>query len=124
MNGTAQLGPVVELNQEEFVLRIGRAHELRHRLPRPLQLSAHAAAGIENHADRKRHILTSKRGDLLRDLILGELEVVLFQTREEFSGRGDGHRDGNQHQGGIDAKIRAAVQDGFASISAEGRTRG
>src|SRR6202451_592932 len=50
--GNRQLRPVVELNQEEFVGRIGRLKELGRCLARLLKLRTHAAAGVEDQADR------------------------------------------------------------------------
>src|SRR5262249_39814451 len=60
-----QVGGIVELDQEKLVFRIRRLEELGDRLARLFQLVAHAAAAIENDADRERRILAGKRDDFL-----------------------------------------------------------
>ena len=57
VNGWIRSARVVELHQEELVLGIRGLEELRDRLARFLQLAAHAAAAIEDDADRKRRVL-------------------------------------------------------------------
>ena len=104
--GHHQLRPVVELNQEEFVLGIGGLEELRHRLARFVQLAAHAAAGIEDEPDRKRRVFARELRDLLLALVFEHAEVFLLQARDEAVQR-IGHRHRNQHQRGVDADVAA-----------------
>jgi hypothetical protein len=51
-DGIYQFGPVVELNEESFIFRVGGFEEFGYGLAGFLQLGAHAPAGIEDDADR------------------------------------------------------------------------
>src|SRR5580693_1768358 len=48
---TYELSPVVEVDQEEFILRVGGAEELHGSDPRFVDLIRHAATHIENDTD-------------------------------------------------------------------------
>src|SRR5579863_8393041 len=105
---------VVEFDEEELVLRICGFHELHNRLPRRRQLCAHAAAGIEHNAYRKRCIFTGQMRDYLLDLILIDLEVLLVEARYETAqGIRDRHRYRDKSR--VDADIRP-----WASVSVAG----
>ena len=58
-------------DHEKFVLRVGGLEELHNRFARPLDLAAHAAAHVEDHAQRNRSILA---GECLDRLCLFALE--------------------------------------------------
>ena len=104
VNGCDQFRPVVELNQEKLVLGIGGFEELRRGQTRLLQFGAHAAAGIEDEADRERRIFAGEGRDLLLSLFFEELEVFFFQAGDEAVQRiGDGDVDQNEVRVDADA---------------------
>jgi hypothetical protein len=94
---------VVELDEEELVARIGGAEERGGGLLGFLHLVAHAAAGIEEEADRDRGVIGRETGDRLLDAIFEDVEGI---GTEAVDGRaqavGDVHR--HQHEGRVDAQ--------------------
>ena len=86
-----------EGDHEEFVLRIGGAEELDHRLARLVDLVGHGTADVEDHAQRYGCVLAGEVANLLRLAVVGEREVLLLQSgHQPVHGIGDGYR--NQHQ--------------------------
>ena len=92
---------VRESNHEEFILRIGGLEEFDDCLPGALNLTAHAAAHVEDHANRNRSILAGKCADFLRFLILVYLEIFLVESGYQAIHR-IGNGDRHQHQADID----------------------
>src|SRR5450755_427860 len=99
-----QVGAVAEFHQEKLIVGISRLEELSHRLARFFQFVSHAAAAIENDADRQGSVFTRELHNLLLGFILEETEIFLFQACDEPVQRiGDGDR--NQHQRGVHANV-------------------
>src|ERR1035441_2767825 len=102
--GLNQVGRIVELHQEELVLRIGQLEKLRHCQSRFVELVAHAAAAIEDHAHRERRVLAGELSDLLRLLIFRQFEVLLFESGDKAV-HGVGDRDRNQYQRAVHTDV-------------------
>ena len=95
-----------------------------HRLPRLIQLRAHAAAGIENNSDRERRVLAAERYDFLLQFVLENLERFLFEARHKPVQR-IGYGDRNQHHVRIDPDIGAGQRRRrFAGFGARRNFRG
>ena len=91
-----QLGPVVEADDEELILRVGGLDELQNRLPGANQLGGHGAGEVEDDADRNRRIFAGKGGDFLLSAVLEDLEVFLLEAGYQAV-HGIGDRDRHQH---------------------------
>ena len=99
-----QAGGIVELHQEKFVLGIRQFEKLCDCLPGFVELVAHAAAAIEDHAHGERCVLAGKLRDVLRKFVLRQFEVLLLESRYKTVQRvGDGN--GDQHQRAVHADI-------------------
>ena len=99
-NGTGevfnQLRPVVEADDEEFVLGIGGLDELQDRFAGADKLGGHGAGEIKDNSDGNRSILTGKGGDLLLGAVFKDLEIFLFEAGDKAV-HGIGDCDGNEH---------------------------
>jgi len=91
-----QLGTVVELHQEKFIVRIRCLEKFTDGLTGLGQLVPHAAAGVEDQADRKRRIFAGKMDDLLLALVLEHLKVFFLEAgykTVQWIGYGDVDQD-------------------------------
>ena len=72
---------VVEINDEDFVIRIAGFHQIQRRLIHRLAFVAHRSGVVDQDSQRDRHILLFKSGNLLRLPVFKNLKVVLVETR-------------------------------------------
>src|SRR5258707_3967830 len=81
---TGEIGNLLRLigegNHEELVLRVGGLEELDNRLAGALDLAAHAAAHITDHADRNRSVFAGERLDLLPVLAFEKVKVLAVKA--------------------------------------------
>jgi hypothetical protein len=78
-------------------LRIGGLEEFDHRIAGAVDLAAHAAAHVENHAERNRRILAGEGFDFLRFPAFEKIEILTVQAGDEpVHGIGDGDRHQDQ----------------------------
>src|SRR5208337_1784318 len=94
---TGEIGDLHRLigegDHEELVLRVGGLEEFAHRLAGALDLAAHAAAHVEDHADRNRSVFAGESLDLLLVFAFEKVEVLAVEAGyEPVQGIGDGHR--------------------------------
>src|ERR1700722_5835929 len=99
-----QFRPVAKLDEEELVLRIGRLEECGGRLSGLLDLVSHAAAVVEQQADRQGRVFEREIRDGLFYAVFKDLEIRFMQIRD---GRAKDIRylSRHQHQCRIDADI-------------------
>jgi hypothetical protein len=81
--GTGQFGPLIKADQEEFILRVGSLEEFESSLPGLVDFVGHAAAEIENHADRYGNILGGERDYFLLGIVFKDAEIVLVEARDQ-----------------------------------------
>src|SRR6185295_223727 len=93
----SQFGPLVELHQEEFILRIRCLEKSSCGVSRHPHFVSHAAAAIEEQPNGERSIVLCERHDLLWNVVFKELEVVAGKRSDGKSERGS-YVDGNGHQ--------------------------
>src|ERR1019366_5164179 len=81
---TGEIGDLLRLigegDHEELVLRVGGFEELDHRLAGALDLAAHAAAHVKNHADRNRSVFAGESLDLLLVFAFEKVEVLAVEA--------------------------------------------
>ena len=116
--GARQLRAIVEIDQQKFVLRIRGAEELHGRQARFLDLVGHAAAHVENHADRNRHIFAGETHDFLLDVVFEYAEILLLQPGDQ-SPVGIRHRYVHQRDVGFGLE-RFALLDFLGIINVGG----
>ncbi len=78
--GIRQLGAVVEIDQQKFVLRIRGAEELHGGEARLFDLVGHAGAHVKDHADGDGHVLAGEAHDFLFDVVFEDAEVLLLEA--------------------------------------------
>ena len=71
---------LVERDQEELVVGVSSLEEAHDRVPRGVDVVLHAAADVEQDADRYRGGLLDEVGDLLFHLVFEDPEVVLLEA--------------------------------------------
>ena len=88
---------VRERDHEELVLRIGGLEEFLYSFASALNLAAHAAAHVENYAQRNRRVLTREMADILLVLAFKNLEIFFVQaSHQAIHWIGDSDRNQNQ----------------------------
>jgi len=75
-----QLGPVVEADDKELILRIGCAQKFQDRVPGAVDLVCHAAAQIEDDANRDGRILGRETFELLQSIVFVNEKVLALET--------------------------------------------
>src|SRR6266403_1458327 len=81
---TGEIGNLLRLiresNHEELVLRVSGLEELDDRLAGALDLAAHAAAHVKDHAERNRSVFAGESLDLLLVFAFEKVEVLAVET--------------------------------------------
>ena len=96
-----QLGPVVETDDEELILRIGGAQKFQNRVSGTVDLVGHTAAQIKDDPNRDRRILGREALELLQSIVFVDEKVLLLQAgNQAIKWVGDGNR--HQHQVYVD----------------------
>ena len=111
--GAGEFGALIEAHKKEFVIGISSLEELDNCLTRTGNLVAHAAAVIEDHADRNGNVFRGKGRDLLFNIVFKHAEVSGIETRNlAIVGIGDRHID----QGGVYIQVKTlTASDGDAA---------
>jgi len=88
------LRAVVEIDQEELILRVRGTEELHGGLARLVDLVGHASTHVEDDADGDGNVLAGELEDFLLDAIFEYAEILTFESRDEAAqGVGDGRAD-------------------------------
>jgi hypothetical protein len=102
------IGVVVEIHDENFVVGIGVFHQRQGRGLHAAAFGPHAAAIVDNQPHGDRDILALEQQDVLLDVVLRYAESVLLEVGDQVSGFVD-HRGVAHHQ------ARVGVEDGDGS---------
>src|SRR5215472_604770 len=92
-----ELCTIVEIHEEEFILRIGGAKELHGGHARFLDLVGHTAAHIEDNPNGNGNILALEADDFLFEVALKNAEIFSLEAGDQAA-VGIGHRHGNHRQ--------------------------
>ena len=110
-----QLGPVVEANDEEFILGVCGLHELNNGVAGTDELGDHGTGEIHDDTDGDGSIFCGEGTELLQGVIFVDEEVVLFEAgNETVHGVGDG--DGDQDE--VDIHCDAGAGGHFEGVGA------
>ena len=104
--GDIQIRVVIEIDDEHLVLRVGSSHQIERSALHSLPFFPHAAAVVDDDAERNRNILAAEDLDGLLDAVFKDLERFLLKVGHQFAvlvhnADGQNHQARAHGEGGI-----------------------